>query len=349
MLLIVRALDTLGYEPTDAGLEMPLLRGGSLPVRGHGVDLAVSWRPDGTISIALEKRELTIVTVASNLCAGPSEQVRESLRQIHEATIKRKGGPVLVLFLASDDEKASADPELLAAIQTVGNDPHNILGDSGCLPISPWEIGSTERLARALRWFLSSARFSDYPQRVRTPQIVRRLIDLNKHSRWLESKDGGETLEFRRPPRDSEWALLHLTEIKRKGATALKVASSTSQLVEKTVHELVAALDEAYAKSVAILVCPTCGKTADPAHDFEPRDQGCFHCACSGCGTVWETRLCSNGHRYAAMLPSGDFVDTDDQRPGWEDRIYGCDILALPARKDNGRWGFICPECGQVS
>ena len=50
-----------------------------------------------------------------------------------------------------------------------------------------------------------------------------------------------------------------------------------------------------------------------------------------------------------AMLPSGEFVDTDDQEPGWEDRIYGGDILALPARKPDGSWGFVCPDCAQIS
>ena len=49
------------------------------------------------------------------------------------------------------------------------------------------------------------------------------------------------------------------------------------------------------------------------------------------------------------MLPSGNFIKDTVQEPGWEDRVYGCDILALPARKANGDWGFLCPECGQVS
>ena len=60
----------------------------------------------------------------------------------------------------------------------------------------------------------------------------------------------------------------------------------------------------------------TCITIADPARDFESRDQDCFRCSCEGCRTKWETRLCSKGHRDAAMLPSGVFVDTDDQRSG---------------------------------
>ena len=49
------------------------------------------------------------------------------------------------------------------------------------------------------------------------------------------------------------------------------------------------------------------------------------------------------------MLPSGDFVEVEETESGWEDRVYGSDLLAVPARGEDGAWGFICPECGTVS
>ena len=49
------------------------------------------------------------------------------------------------------------------------------------------------------------------------------------------------------------------------------------------------------------------------------------------------------------MLPSGDFVATEDSEPGWEDRVYGGDLLALPARTDSDEWGFACPDCGEIT
>ncbi len=48
------------------------------------------------------------------------------------------------------------------------------------------------------------------------------------------------------------------------------------------------------------------------------------------------------------MLPSGSFVDAVQQGPDWVDRVYGCDILALPALRSDGQWGFLCPKCGLV-
>lgn len=381
MLLAVRALDTLGYEPSDAALAEPIARGKALRVQGHGLELTLSWRFDGTIGVGVGERELAIVALAANLSAGGDDRVRESLGRIRAALDERDNRDLLVLFLASDEGQASTEAELLASLHTVGNDPRHALAGVGCLPVSPWEIGSTERVARALRWFLSSARFLDYPLRVVVPEGARDLIDLREHARWIASVDGGAALELRTPPHDYEWEALDVESIARTAEANLQEAiaehqrltdelrdavrrGKTGSLVRQKhdAHEevlrseriatasndLVEQLRGAHARAIALLECPTCGRTADPARDFQPRDRGSFRCECRGCGTTWGTRLCGDGHRYATMLPSGDFVDATQQGPGWEDRVYGCDILALPARRSDGQWGFVCPECGRV-
>ncbi len=381
MLLAVRALDTLGYEPSEAALDEPIARGTALPVQGHGLELTLSWRSDGTIGVGAGERELTIVALTANLSAGGDDRVRESLRRIRTALDERDNRDLLVLFLASDEGQASTEAELLASLHTVGNDPRHALTGVGCLPVSPWELGSTERVARALRWFLSSARFLDYPLRVVVPEGARDLIDLREHARWIASVDGGATLELRTPPHDYEWEALDVESIARIAEANLQVARADHQRltdelrdavrrgktgslvrqkhdaheevlrcerIAKASNDLAEQLCGAHARAIALLECPTCGRTADPARDFQPRDRGSFRCECRGCGTTWGTRLCGDGHRYATMLPSGDFVDAVQQGPGWEDRVYGCDILALPARRSDGQWGFVCPECGRV-
>ena len=378
-LLIVRALNTLGYKPSDNALEKPLARGQTLSICGHGADFEVQWCVDGTISVAFGDRKLSIVALASDLAAGKAERVRENLNRIRQADSER--GEVLVLYLASDDERASADSKLLASLHTVGNDPRSRLAGGGCLPVSPWEIGSVERVARALRWALSSARFGDYPLEVAVPRDARGLVDLQQSTRWLVSRDGGGKLELRSPPTESEWEILNLAELESDAEARLKsvygeherISNELRQALRKgrtrdlnrqkhdareelrrceRKHENIGALAKrlrsAREKTHRLLICPTCRTLAKP-RDFEPRDRGCFSCACVDCGTVWATQLCPDGHRYATMLPSGEFVPTEDRRPGWEDRVYGCDILASPARKHDDRWGFMCPECGKVS
>jgi len=352
-----------------------------LSVQGHGLELTLSWRPDGTINVRVGDRELLIVALTANFSAGGSDRVRESLSEIRMALDERSNRDLLVLFLASDEAQASTEAELLASLHTAGNDPRHALAGVGCLPVSPWELGSAERVARALRWFLSSTRFLNYSLRVVVPEGARDLIDLRVHARWIASVDGGATLELRAPPHSREWEALGVDSIVTSAEAKVQEANADHQRLtdelrdavrrgmignlnqqKRVAHEevlryeriataskeLAEQLRGARARAIALLECPTCRQTADPARDFEPRDRGCFRCECRGCGTIWGTRLCGNGHRFATMLPSGDFVDAIQQGPGWEDRVYGCDILALPARRPDGRWGFVCPHCGQV-
>src|SRR5690606_37719080 len=98
----------------------------------------------------------------------------------------------------------------------------------------------------------------------------------------------------------------------------------------------------------SLSACPACGRHVDPASSFRPLDSDCFNCTCDDCGTTWGLRLCSKGHRFATMLPNGRFVETTASTPGWHDRVYGSDLLALPDRTGEGNWGFVCPVCGVV-
>ncbi len=382
LLLAVRALDALGYEPLDSHIDREISRGADLLLAGHGVELTLRWCKDGTVSVLLDDRELAIVALTTDLGAGSEEQAADALARLNAAARNRSKGEQLVLYLASNEERTTLGPGLSRSLHSVGNDPRNALAGGGCLPMSPWEIGSTERLARALRWFLTGARFQDYPLRVEVPAAARGLIKLDEHTRWLSSQRGGSEIEVRSPPQEHEWRQLGLESLvegaRGDAARAREEHKRISEALRRAVREgrtgtlnrqkhdahqvvlqcertlealeqIEAEFRDARERSAALLVCPTCGTAADPAHDFEPRDRACFRCACRDCGTEWATRLCGTGHRYAVMLPSGDFVDTDDNGPGWEDRVYGGDLLALPARKPDGEWGFACPECGQVS
>ena len=360
MLLIVRALDVLGYEPTDSDRGNAITRGGKLRLQRHGVELELQWREDGTVEVAFEEKTMVVVALVADLVAGTEKHARSVLASIDSAAVVRKEQSalshvdVLILYLAaSDNERITLSPDMRRALYTVGNDPRNARAGGGSLPVSLWEIGSTERIARALRWFLTGARYLDYPFRIEVPDGAKGSISLKPHGNWLIERSEGSVvaLEMSRPPQGFEWERLGLGPRIEKARKELHGARRARRVEEsrrrlKDLETLARRLKRARERSNALIACPTCGARADTPHDFVSRGSGCFRCMCRECDTT--TRLCGNGHRYPAMLPSGEFVDTDDQEPGWEDRIYGGDILALPARKPDGDWGFVCPTCGQV-
>lgn len=380
LLLVLRALESLGYEPPAESLEMPIRRCATLSITGHALNLEIDWNDDGTMTLRAGERQLTIVALATNLVGGGDDHVQESLGGLRDAAYKRADRDLLVVFLRSDAAGEAPGEALASSLHTIGNDPRHMLAGCACLPVSPWELGSTERVARALRWFLSGTRFLGYPWRVPIPSRARGQFDFGKHSRWITVEADG-SVELRAPPLEHEWARLGVpgvakrlqeelerTELehqqltndakddarrnwggelqRRKREMALKVDALKEAFGEAS--RLTEQLEHARASIDSLLECPACGQVADPMRRFQARDRDTFHCQCEGCNTTWGVRLCQSGHRYPMMLPSDKFKDTDELEPGWEDRVYGCDLLAVPAQTPGGQWGFICPECGRV-
>jgi hypothetical protein len=383
LLLVVRALDQLGYEIRDQDMESPVTMSGRWVLEGHGTTAVCEWDDAGRVSIAMGGSRLAVVALPVSLGTAVSdEQVEEVLEQVVDA-VDDQTARTIVLY-AGDADEPGQKLSLIAQrrIHTVGNDPRTQLGDRiGFLPVSPWDIGSVERVSRAIRWFADSARFDSYPLVIAVSAEARGVVDLKAAGAWLETSDGGGSITMRRPPRGYEWDLLKLDQIvdeareehqraiaehkrlsdelreavrKGKTGTLNQQKKTAQQRTVSTKQRMVAVerlrddLVQAFAKAKSLLVCPACGTAADPGNDFKPREKGCFRCYCQECRTCWATRMCKNGHRYAVMLP-GKFIDADDSVCGWEDRVYGSDLLALPSRISNGDWGFVCPTCGSIS
>lgn len=387
MLLVMRALDQLGYEIREEYLESPLKRQGRWAFGGHGIDPICEWDEEGRIRIITEtgskKGSLAIIAIPVDLGAAlKDEQVQEVLDQIVKAA-RKKEGRILVLYLGNPESSQSRlTDQTRCRIYTVGNDPGaRMLEGLGFLPVSAWDIGSVERVCRALRWFLGSTRYEVYPMTIEVAHEARGIIDTNATDSWLESREEGAKLTIRRPPREFEWKRLKIEELAqaagKKHNDAVKKHERLSELLreakqksnagslnrqkkdayqetvktnkqKKAVEELLQNLKLGCKLANALLVCPACGTVADPVEEFTVRENDCFFCNCKNCKTQWALRLCKNGHRYAVMLP-GDFIDADDSSCGWEDRIYGSDLLALPRRTSDGSWGFLCPICGEIS
>lgn len=380
-LLVVRALDELGYAPADDTLLEKLSPGSTFPVAGNGIRFDFSWDLDGTVSLLLGKFRLRFISFANNFALCANKDQMQTVLDKCKALAGDEREKIVLLYASSDEYKSSSLPlEIQRSLHTVGNDPRTNMPPSvGLLPVSPWEIGSVERVARALRWYLDSERFLDCPITLSVDKTG--TIDLKAGIRdgWIEVLNG--EVKVMRPPMDFEWQQLDLArqllqaqrrlvdteteherlsaelrEAVRDGKTGTlnqqkKAAQQEKVALDKMVESLkglVADFESARAKMESLVVCPACGTTADSKLHFEIRGRGSFHCECPDCGSWWGTRICDGGHKFSVMLP-GKWHEAETSLAGWEDVTYGSDLLAVPEKSKRGEWGFVCPVCGDIT
>lgn len=381
LLLLLRALDDLGFAPHGAPGSKSVVPGRTTTWRGWGLTVEVTPQDDGTVSIEANDQTLRVVGLASDVGAGSASDTRTTAKGLASAR-QEQSDDSLVLYLASVDQQKTIEVALARALHNVGNDPWVEIDAGRYLPVSPWEIGSIERVGRALRWFLFTGSLKEYPFEIDIPEALTSYVERAGNHSWLSADIGRSSLlVVIRPPSDEELqdfrSSLKLGELetevvaahseleaaarevgrskgseRAKHAHAEKVARSRlSELTarQSQVHDLLKALERIQRAAGSMLSCPTCRKEADPRFGFAQLDNGCFRCSCDDCGTVWGLNLCSGGHRFEYMLPNGKWPTSFDDYPGWIDKTFGGDILALPAVDATGDWGYVCPTCGLVS
>ncbi len=371
LLLTLRALDQLGFEPTN--LERPLseceaeVRHGSRVVR-------LSWaKTDGAIALHGEGVEtLRIVPLCCSLAALDDEQIRGVLA---DADAHAVNGVTTVILYPSPSDAAAFErlaPELAGRLRSLAHEVSKAGQRAvGCLPVSPWDIGSVERMARQLRWVTTAPTFLAYPPMIARPD----LPELGREHTWLEV--AGKQLRIMRAPLEYEAvpaqrlvsdAAVHLKrleaergsvsrelreEVRGRGATGganARKKELNSEIVDAekrldSLRQFERELSQAVAVLDDLLRCPTCGRHADSRRDFRPMDE-CFACTCAGCSTTWGTIACG---RCSGSIPvlrlHGTAWATSAGGPGWVDRMLGADVLAAP-RVLGPEVEFICPNCG---
>lgn len=381
VLLIIRALDELGYAPANDSLAVIISPGCTFPVVGNGISFDFSWEMDGTVSINLGMSRLRFISFANNFAFCANEEQTQAVFDKCKSSAGTDREKKVLLYSSSDECKTSTLPyEIQRSFHTVGNDPRTNMPPSvGLLPVSPWEIGSVERIARALRWHLDSERFLGYPISIRMDNTV--TVDLKAGVRdgWIEVSNG--ELQIMRPPMDFEWQKLdleeqllqsrsklddvemeherlsgELREAVRDGKTGTlnqqkKATQQEKTTLTKTVESLerlVKDFETARAKMESLTKCPACGTMADSKLHFEVRGKGSFRCECPDCRSWWGTKICDGGHKFSVMLP-GEWYEAETGSAGWEDVTYGSDLLAIPAKTNRGEWGFVCSSCGSIT
>jgi hypothetical protein len=233
--------------------------------------------------------------------------------------------------------------------------------------VSPWDIGSVERMARQLRWVTTAPTFLAYPPMIVGPD----LPELSRGHTWLEGT--GNQLRIVRAPLENDAVpakrfvddaaaqLKRLEEeresvshklreaIRDRGATGVANARKTEITDAEKRLEALRRFERELANAVGVvddlLGCPTCNTRADARRDFKSMGQH-FSCMCSDCSTTWGTIACGRCSKSIPVLRlHGMAWTTLAGEPGWVDRMLGADVLAVP-------WvvgtevGFVCPSCG---
>ncbi|MBA2305831.1 MAG: hypothetical protein H0W08_24805 [Acidobacteria bacterium] len=147
LLIAMRALAQMGFEPT--ALER-LLSDGEAEVRSREQSAVLSWAAaDGAITLrGTDVIPLRIVPLCSAITRLGAEQLREMIADADAGS----GDSVTVVLYPTPSSAGDYDrmePDLLRRLYALS---HEVADRGrrrvGFIPVSPWDIGSVERLAR---------------------------------------------------------------------------------------------------------------------------------------------------------------------------------------------------------
>lgn len=340
-LLIVRALNALGFGPSGTG---------------EAIGAEGSWTLVGPVGSILLRRDRSGVSVHSAHADGPMKFVGlpamiEAGVTIGEWMDKLRGLSV-VAALPADEPRAPM--EVRIRLRTYSDACH---GGPLFVTVAPWDIESVERVARIIRWHAWAALYARYRFAVRLPADWDAPTSMPP---WIRIDN--QTLRVIRPPAPAErsWsdldtmvaaeghrltalgAKLDACDARDKGRRArLKQELDAASVVESTSRQVRARLESAVAATDLLRACPVCRTVAD-VYAFKYADD-LFRCSCEDCKATWGRRTCGACRKPFPFLdfpgnpPSEDILDAD--------RRYGADVLALPIAIGV----YLCSICGQRS
>jgi hypothetical protein len=206
------------------------------------------------------------------------------------------------------------------------------------VPVSPLEIDSVSRVARALRWAIDYDRVTNYPIRISAHRSER--TELVTQLPWLRVS-GDSVTAYRIPQADRD------THLSADITTALtRVSDNRRNMVDGSrITALSEALRQAAFSLRSLTECPLCGKAASrPERTLTSRDNDTYQCICEHCNGSWETRLCNNCGDYFPVLTLAENRESTGGPEHDRERQFSYYLLAAPC------WSrariFICPTCG---
>lgn len=373
VLLVVRALAQFGISVAKDDAGAPITP--SQEIRLSRSDLHLSVRPNGLIQLATGSGPLIVfvpLPTAINRARTDSE-LQEWVSVIHADLRNRPSScHAVVLYLSSlagASKTLSADA--IARVWTIGNEPGSTkLRNLGFIPVSPWEIDCVERVARCVRWAITGTDLLKYPAAL--PAAYPPILSQIPLPRWLALKE--DRITILRHPRGEEqrtWGLESIWQSAKlsldsaraqrdraiakqergriapheQGAVALEVARSRKAFehAQRSFSELdlfKRELAKTLETSEDTSICPVCGSAADLTRGFT-LDASFYEYRCDDCNARWGVRTCTCNQRVP-FIERASLLCPEDRSPGWVDRQFGRDVLAVPT----GKGSFECNECG---
>lgn len=362
-LLVVRAFDQLGYEPRN--LDSVPARHSRHTFDGRYGPVDVEWSEDGTIELR-GRQTLRIVPVFASLASSIDErELQDQISEMERATVNL--GHVLVLYpSAAQNKTTSIAVETRKRIWGLGHEQRRADARRlGFLPVSPWDIASVERVARALRWVILGAWLMEYPRVVGRPPND---LDASLINGWIDTTDRN-AVRLLRKPSSLQWQRIEAERCIRR-ETVEKIQAQLDALPARELddrrklsernrqksqldHDLKQAkvpademdlfcrqIENAGEFIDTLLKCPVCSKQT---HEMHALARGTFQNACSSCESTWGKLVCSHCSKKFPFLrikaPERPMNHAD---VGMVDEWLGSDVLAVPCVHDV----FLCPECG---
>lgn len=355
---------------TDRDRGFGYLSDSALPERGQSYSLQqdsakeseslnFQWLEDGSIQLGSEKLgSLKFIPLVAQLAESSDEQTSEQILKLLKSLVDQSDAPqqrTIILYFGTAQDVSQISPKFQRFFNTIGNDllSFNLNSDFksdrklALVPVSPFDILSTERVARAVQWWIYSQKYGDYPIKkdLRLPdqllQQLQRLGVIGQHSH-------NQQLLFMRSLKERERntfnSNLH-SMIKREEA---KGNSSRGEVIKLRQLEN---LPESIAQEFeSFLTCPTCqAKHSATGFDinFKNIENDCFKAYCQQCDTDWGLKRCGQCQtNYPYIKLGGANPEISDRSVGSCDRVFGRDVLAVPCFDDRNLQFYICSNCG---
>lgn len=342
--LVVRALDSLGYKTTAGELPAP---GGTVELSGLWGIVSLSRASDGVLTLRCRGSSTRFVPLL-DMVAPDDDHELMSKRWTDLAT-EVDQATVIVYLAAATSIRDLPNLELAAAMCSAMDDSQTPGPHLTGVPVSPLEITSLERIARAVGLVVRIPVLAAYPPLLRLgsePMPVR-LVDhleaagiADPNLSPLLHRTGNE-LSLRRSLTLGERT--RLDNVVRSLTDAVR-GTGWQRDYGHHISKILDSFERAAVLVDALLGCPVCSVRADTRR--LQREGDIFTIECQSCGTRWGHERCGScQHRIPIIEPAQELLNPEVKGPGWVERIFGQDALASQCWSRATANRYICPAC----